>query len=210
MSPPPTALLGYHWFFGGEVVKGDQRGRELGFPTANIADPAGFGLAQGVYAVRARLGDRLLDGVAAYRQADVQQRAAAVRDLSLRFRRGHLRPAISVALVGHIRGQEMFSGLDELIAAMNRDSRKARDLSPPAAPLSELDRSSAFSPSRLQRIEQQPHQFGLPSHAGLVENARKLGPGGRYRNAALLPPPSCWPPPVAISQASAASAGVRP
>ena len=61
-----NGLLGYHWFFGGEVVKGDQRGRLLGFPTANIATNSSFGLAQGVYAVRARLGERLLDGVASY------------------------------------------------------------------------------------------------------------------------------------------------
>src|SRR5690606_16789709 len=59
-------LLGYHWFIAGEVIAGDRRGRELGFPTANMATPPVFDLAQGVYAVKARLGERLFDGVASY------------------------------------------------------------------------------------------------------------------------------------------------
>ena len=49
-------MLGYPWFVSGEVVHGDKRGRELGFPTANLRlDPA-CGLRHGIYAVR--VGDR--------------------------------------------------------------------------------------------------------------------------------------------------------
>jgi riboflavin kinase/FMN adenylyltransferase len=51
---------------------------------------------------------------------------------------------LTVALVAHIRGQEVFDGLDQLIAAMDRDSRKARDLLAAARPLSELDRRLGF------------------------------------------------------------------
>ena len=87
-----NGMLGYHWFFGGEVVKGDQRGRELGFPTANIATAtdlrAGAGRLRRARPAR-RKAARWRRGL---RQADVQQRAAALRDLSLRFRRRHLRP----------------------------------------------------------------------------------------------------------------------
>jgi riboflavin kinase/FMN adenylyltransferase len=51
---------------------------------------------------------------------------------------------LSVALIAHIRGQEVFSGLDDLIAAMNRDSRKAEDALNACAPMSELDRKLGF------------------------------------------------------------------
>ena len=45
-------LLGAPWFTSGTVIHGDKRGRELGFPTANVRlDPA-CGLKHGIYAVR--------------------------------------------------------------------------------------------------------------------------------------------------------------
>src|SRR6266850_1652637 len=59
-------MLGYPWFVTGEVVHGDQRGRELGFPTANLQlDPA-CGLRHGIYAVRARIGNKSHGGVASF------------------------------------------------------------------------------------------------------------------------------------------------
>src|SRR5262249_25389707 len=44
-------MLGYAWFISGEVVHGDKRGRELGYPTANIRLDPSCGLRHGVYAV---------------------------------------------------------------------------------------------------------------------------------------------------------------
>lgn len=46
--------LGYWWTVEGEVVRGDQRGRAIGFPTLNIVLPDGSEPFQGIYAVRAR------------------------------------------------------------------------------------------------------------------------------------------------------------
>ena len=137
-------LLGYHWFFDGCVVKGDQRGRELGFPTANTMTPTGFQLAQGVYAVRARLGERLLDGVAAYGKPMFDNQRPPFETHLFDFDEDIYGQTIQVALVGHIRGQEVFSGLDALIAAMDRDSKKARTLIAEAAPLSSLDEKLGF------------------------------------------------------------------
>ena len=59
-----ATLLGFPWFISGEVIHGDKRGRELGFPTANLSLDAACGLRHGVYAVRVAVGDRLYDGVA--------------------------------------------------------------------------------------------------------------------------------------------------
>ncbi|HWU18743.1 MAG TPA: bifunctional riboflavin kinase/FAD synthetase [Devosia sp.] len=137
-------LLGYHWFFDGVVEKGDQRGRELGYPTANMATPTGFGLAQGVYAVRARLGSRLLDGVAAFGKPMFDNQRPPFETHLFDFSGDIYGQTLSVALICHIRGQEVFSGLDELIAAMDRDSRKARTLIAEGKPISELDARLGF------------------------------------------------------------------
>lgn len=46
--------LGYHWTVMGEVVRGDQRGRQIGFPTLNIIVEPGTEPFRGIYAVRVR------------------------------------------------------------------------------------------------------------------------------------------------------------
>ena len=139
-----NGLLGYHWFLEGEVVVGDRRGRELGFPTANMATPGVFDLAQGVYAVRARLGDRLFDGVASYGKPMFNNERPPFETWLFDFDEDIYGHHLSVALVGHVRGQIVFSGLDELIAAVNRDADAARAILAKAGPMSELDRKLGF------------------------------------------------------------------
>jgi len=137
-------LLGYHWFFEGCVVKGDQRGRELGYPTANTMTPQGFQLAQGVYAVRAKIGERLFDGVAAYGKPMFDNQRPPFETHLFDFSEDIYGQTIHVALIGHIRGQEVFKGLEDLITAMDRDSRKAREIIAGASPIGELDRRLGF------------------------------------------------------------------
>jgi len=139
-----NSLLGYHWFFGGEVVKGDQRGRQLGFPTANLATPSTFGLAQGVYAVRARLGEKLLDGVASYGKPMFNNDLPPFETFLFDFDADIYGRHLEIALIGHIRGQEKFAGIDELIAAIARDSRNARVALGECGGLGDLDRTLGF------------------------------------------------------------------
>ncbi len=137
-------LLGYHWFLSGEVVKGDQRGRELGFPTANIASPTGFGLKQGVYAVRARLGDRLLDGVASYGKPMFNNERPPFETWIFDFDEMIYGQTLEVSLLQMVRGQIKFAGLDELIAAVNRDAAQARKYLQTTVPVSDLDKKLGF------------------------------------------------------------------
>ncbi len=139
-----NGMLGYHWFFGGEVVKGDQRGRLLGFPTANMATSSTFALAQGVYAVRARLGERLLDGVASFGKPMFNNELPPFETFLFDFDADIYGRYLEVALIGHIRGQEVYKGLDELIAAIGRDSRKARVALGECGALGDLDRALGF------------------------------------------------------------------
>lgn len=137
-------LLGYHWFVEGLVCEGDKRGRELGYPTANVKVHPGFLLAQGVYAVRAQLGERLIDGVASFGKPMFNNELPPFETHLFDFDEDIYGRRLAVALVGHIRGQEIFSGLDALIAAMDRDSARARERLRHAAPISELDRKLGF------------------------------------------------------------------
>ena len=139
-----NGLLGYHWFFGGEVVKGDQRGRTLGFPTANIATNSTFGLAQGVYAVRARLGEKLLDGVASYGKPMFDNELPPFETHLFDFDADIYGRHLEIALIDHVRGQEVFNSLDELIAAIARDSGVARGSLTQCGPLGALDRALGF------------------------------------------------------------------
>jgi riboflavin kinase/FMN adenylyltransferase len=139
-------LLGYRWFIEGEVVHGDRRGRELGFPTANMAATVGFNLAQGVYAVRGLIKGRLVDGVASHGKPMFNNQRPPFEPHFFDFDEDIYGERISVALISHIRGQKVFSGLDELIAAIAADSSEARRVLAAAKPIGELDRHLGFFP----------------------------------------------------------------
>src|SRR5438094_149941 len=65
-----TAMLGYPWFVTGKVIHGDKRGRDLGYPTANMRLDPNCALRHGIYAVRVGRGQgadqELFDGVASF------------------------------------------------------------------------------------------------------------------------------------------------
>jgi riboflavin kinase/FMN adenylyltransferase len=61
-----TAMLGGPWFATGEVIHGEKRGRDLGYPTANIRLDKNCGLKHGIYAVRVGDGADRFDGVASF------------------------------------------------------------------------------------------------------------------------------------------------
>src|SRR6201995_695041 len=61
-----TAMLAGPWFINGEVIHGKKRGRDLGYPTANIRLGKNCGLKHGIYAVRVGRGDQRFDGVASF------------------------------------------------------------------------------------------------------------------------------------------------
>lgn len=134
-----NGLLGYHHFFSGKVIAGDKRGRELGFPTANFALPATMQLAQGVYAVKARVGGRVYGGVAAYGKPMFDNSRPPFETFIFDFDADIYGQTLDVALIAFIRGQMTFDGLDGLIAQMKKDTVEARIMIARARPLSELD-----------------------------------------------------------------------
>lgn len=134
-----NALLGYHWIVEGEVILGDQRGRQLGYPTANFDLQPNSNLAQGVYAVRVRVDGVLYDGVASYGKPMFENTQPPFEVHIFDFDQDIYGQMIEVALVSFIRGQMMFDGLDALITQMDADSIEAKKRLAAAKPLSELD-----------------------------------------------------------------------
>jgi riboflavin kinase/FMN adenylyltransferase len=118
--------LGYHWTVLGEVVKGDQRGRTIGFPTLNIVLEKGADPFRGIYAVRVR--DALQPG------AEVWSGAGYFGDRPT-FDTG--RTFLEVYLIGFdgdlygrhmfvefidlIRGDKRFASIEELVTQMKAD-----------------------------------------------------------------------------------------
>lgn len=128
-----AGMLGHWHRIEGAVIQGDQRGRDLGYPTANMSieglHPARFG----VYAVRvdvltgphrgsydgaASIGVRPTFGV----------NTANCETFLFDFQGDLYSEHLSVALVDYLRPEEKFDGLDALIAQMDADCARARDI----------------------------------------------------------------------------------
>jgi riboflavin kinase/FMN adenylyltransferase len=120
-------LLGYPWFASGEVIHGEKRGRDLGFPTANLRlDPA-CALKHGIYAVRVILGGKPLDGVASFGRRPTFDNGAPLLEVFLFDFAGDLYgQSIDVAFIAWLRPEQRFESADTLVAQMNRDSEQAR------------------------------------------------------------------------------------
>jgi riboflavin kinase/FMN adenylyltransferase len=128
-------LLGRSYALSGVVVQGDRRGRELGFPTANLrVDPLKLIPADGIYVVRTRV-----EGEAG--MEDVEYGGAASIGVRPTFGAGkprlvevHVLDAqpdlygrtLVVEFVAWIRAEERFDGVEALIARMRADVAQAR------------------------------------------------------------------------------------
>ncbi|HEX3710543.1 MAG TPA: bifunctional riboflavin kinase/FAD synthetase [Pseudolabrys sp.] len=121
-------LLGAPWFVSGEVIHGDKRGRELGFPTANLRLDPSCGLKHGIYAVRVGIGDMRYAGVASFGVRPMFDDGAPLLEVNLFDFDGDIYgQAIDVAFIGWIRNERKFETIDGLKRAMVADSAQARD-----------------------------------------------------------------------------------
>jgi riboflavin kinase/FMN adenylyltransferase len=122
-----TALLGHAWFVEGEVLRGDARGRTLGFPTANLQLDPSTTLRHGIYAVRAYLGERSVDAVASFGRRPQFDDGAPLLEVFLFDFSGDLYGhMLTIEFVDFIRPEAKFSSVEALVAEMQRDSEKAQ------------------------------------------------------------------------------------
>ncbi len=126
------AMLGYPYRLSGTVVPGDGRGKTMGYPTANL-DVRRAGKivpARGVYAVEvlvgavrgggiANIGVRptVTDGTRETIEVHIFDTAADLYGSTVRM-----------GFIGRLRDERKFKGLDELVAQLGDDERRARAL----------------------------------------------------------------------------------
>jgi riboflavin kinase/FMN adenylyltransferase len=112
----------------GEVEHGDKRGRELGFPTANIALDRYLRPRFGIYAVRGRLADgRVLDGAA---NLGIRPTFEPPRELLepyfFGFEGDLYGQVVEVELISFLRPEAKYDSLEALTAQMAADCEEAR------------------------------------------------------------------------------------
>jgi riboflavin kinase/FMN adenylyltransferase len=122
-----TAMLGYPWFVTGSVIHGEKRGRDLGYPTANMRLDSAAALRHGIYAVRVELDGQRFDGVASFGRRPTFDNGAPLLETFLFDFKGDLYgKTLDIAFIGYIRAEAKFDSLDALIRQMDDDSARAR------------------------------------------------------------------------------------
>jgi riboflavin kinase/FMN adenylyltransferase len=142
-----AGLLGYRYTVEAEIMKGQQLGRTLGFPTANMHLPPEATLKPGIYAVRFRRPDgSIRDGVASfgYRPTVTSNGDPWLETFVFDFSGDLYGEVCSVSLFGFLRDEWKFDGLEPLVAQIRKDTDEARALLAGVKPIGALDAAIAF------------------------------------------------------------------
>jgi riboflavin kinase/FMN adenylyltransferase len=119
--------LGAPFLFEGPVVKGDGRGRTLGFPTANLVPPDELvSPGHGVYAAFANGHPAAVN--VGIRPTFETGRGLLVEAYLIDFEGDLYGKTLRIAFVARLRGERRFPGVDDLVAQMHRDVEEAREL----------------------------------------------------------------------------------
>jgi riboflavin kinase/FMN adenylyltransferase len=111
----------------GKVVEGDQRGRELGFPTANLVpDDRLVVPGHGVYAAFANGHPAAVN--VGIRPTFETGRGLLVESFLIDFDGDLYGQNLRVAFVSRLRGERRFPSVEDLIAQMHKDVAEAREI----------------------------------------------------------------------------------
>lgn len=125
--------LGRWWAVDGTVQHGDARGRDLGFPTANLEMGAYLQPSHGIYAVRAGIVE---DGGTTWHDAAANLglrptfdgRTVLLEVHLLEFSGDLYGKKMDVSFIEYLRPEERFADIDGLIAQMRADCAQAREI----------------------------------------------------------------------------------
>ena len=120
-----NTLLGRNYSFSGTVVGGDKRGRELGYPTANIKLSSQEKLlpAIGIYAVKVLLENEQHIGLLSIgnRPTFYNEGELVTEVYIYNFNREIYGDVVTIELIDRLRGEEKFNSAEDLINQMNKD-----------------------------------------------------------------------------------------
>ena len=122
-------LLGHPFAIIGKVIHGQELGRTLGFPTANLLPDPSCRLRHGIYAVRVVAGTKTYAGVASFGRRPTFDNGQALLEAFLFDFSGDLYgETIEVLFIGWIRAEAKFDSAVALIAQMQRDETRAKEI----------------------------------------------------------------------------------
>jgi len=124
-----TRLLGRFYSIEGVVIHGHKRGEAIGYPTANIRMINEVMPREGIYAVKSRYGDRIIDGVCYIgSQPTFEGTQVGVEVHLFDFQGDIYGEHLRVYFIERIRGDEKFSNVEELRAMIQKDIEKAHTI----------------------------------------------------------------------------------
>lgn len=124
-----TRALGRFYSVRGRVMKGFQRGRTIGFPTANLWPRAGLLLPNGVYAVMVEVDGQAIPGVANIGMNPTFGLERKILEAHLfDFASDIYGRRITVNFVEHLRGEQKFPSIEDLKRQIQEDATRARVL----------------------------------------------------------------------------------
>lgn len=124
-------FLGYPYFIEGSVVMGNQIGRKIGFPTANISinNPNKLIPQNGVYAVIVHIGENSYQGMLniGYRPTIGNNIERTIEVYILHFNKNIYNSPIKIDFIERLRSEEKFNDLSALKTQLEKDKKKVED-----------------------------------------------------------------------------------
>lgn len=123
--------LGYEYFISGNIIEGNQIGRKIGFPTANIKIPEPYKQVpkDGVYAVRVNLNGESYYGMLNIGSRPTIEPTLRTKNIEvhiLDFDKKIYNQTITIYFVKRIRDEIRFNGLKELTKQLKRDKEEIK------------------------------------------------------------------------------------
>ncbi len=123
-------MLGRNFTTRGVVAEGERRGRELGFPTANLETPTGLAVpADGIYAAWAHFDDeRRMAAVSIGVRPTFGEQPRAIEAYLLEYQGDLYGKTMRLEFVAHLRDELKFDTVEALITQMREDVRKTKEI----------------------------------------------------------------------------------
>lgn len=125
-------LLGWNYFLSGEVIKGDMRGRKLGFPTANLKPNSVDKLIpkNGVYFTKVYIDDNEFHGFLniGFRPTFNESKELFIEAHIFNFNDNIYNKEIKIEFIEFLREEKKFSSEQELINQLNIDKQKCLEI----------------------------------------------------------------------------------
>ncbi len=122
-------ILGRNYSIDGLVIKGDARGRQIGFPTANINLGDLIRPAFGVYAVKIRLEDKIYNAVANIGIRPTFGKESELLEVHIfNFDKNIYDSSVNIEFIDYIRTETKFKNVDELTKQILIDCKKAEEI----------------------------------------------------------------------------------